>query len=178
MSHRHPPWASRVFGGLPRAFWGLWVGTIINRLGLRGRVLKGCVFGAPVREFIWLSLIGCPATTAERFALCKGRPAKLSTLYGGQTGKTSPANADARRCHGGLRRGSLSVADSGVITRGRSSVIDAEVSDERDRVAVGIADGGQPHTFVDRLYRSWGQAPLGDIGDVAVQVVHSEVHQG
>jgi hypothetical protein len=65
--------------------------------------------------------------------------AKLGTLYGGQTGKTSPANADARRCHGGLRRGSLSVTDREGYWRERGSVVDAEVSNERDRVAVGIS---------------------------------------
>jgi hypothetical protein len=42
------------------------------------------------------------------------------------------------------RMTSLSAADAGdaATTRKRVSVADAEVSDERDRVAVGVGDGG------------------------------------
>src|ERR1039458_651876 len=54
---------------------------------------------------------------------------------------------------------------------------DAKTPDEGVPVAVEVDDGGQLHPLVHRLDRSWGQAPPRDFGDVAVQVVHREVHQ-
>ena len=58
------------------------------------------------------------------------------------------------------------------------SVVDAEVSDEGDRVAIGISNGRQLYAFVYCLNRPRGETPSGDIGDVAVQVVDGEVQQG
>jgi hypothetical protein len=60
----------------------------------------------------------------------------------------------------------------------RSPVSDAEVPDEGDRVALGIADGGELHALVHRLDRSGRQPPSRDVGDVLVQVVDREVQQG
>ena len=60
------------------------------------------------------------------------------------------------------------------------SVVDAEVPDESDDVAIGIEDGGwRTASHLCLPSRSpLGQAPCGDISDVAVQVVSSEVQQG
>lgn len=57
------------------------------------------------------------------------------------------------------------------------SVLDTEVPDEGDPVAVGIGGGGQLQALVHRLDCSWGQAPAGHIGDVPIQVVTREDQQ-
>src|ERR1022692_2127236 len=51
------------------------------------------------------------------------------------------------------------------------SVVNAEIADEGDRVAIRIPDRGQQDTLVDRLDRSRFQPPPGKIGDVALEVV-------
>ena len=55
------------------------------------------------------------------------------------------------------------------------SVLDAEIPNESDRVAVEIGDGGELDAFVDRFYRSWGQPSLRDADDVLIQVVDRDV---
>lgn len=60
---------------------------------------------------------------------------------------------------------------------GFRSVLDPEVVDESDLVAVWVGDGGQLHTFVDRINLSGKQALSGEIFDVAIQIIDGEVHQ-
>src|SRR5450631_1875356 len=57
------------------------------------------------------------------------------------------------------------------------SVLDPEVPDAGDPVAVGIGDGEQLHALVHSLNRSWSQAPPADLGDVPVQVVHRQFNR-
>ena len=56
-----------------------------------------------------------------------------------------------------------------------TSVVNTEVANEGNRVAIGVAEWGQHDTLVDRFDRARLQPSLGKFGNVTVEVANCEV---